>query len=66
VKASILKSRSPEAGRFRSVSSNANSAHPFLAMSVLNVIAFVPDPGIGVANSLRLRPALKMVKETVL
>jgi hypothetical protein len=35
-------------------------------MSVLNVVAFVQDPVIGVANSLRPCPALEVVKETVL
>jgi hypothetical protein len=63
VRARILKSRSPEVGRFRSVHSNASFTHPFLAISVLNIIAFVPDLGIGVANSLKPLPALEVVKK---
>jgi hypothetical protein len=35
-------------------------------ISALNVITFVPDSGINVANSLKPRPALEVVKETVL
>jgi hypothetical protein len=35
-------------------------------MSVLNIITFAPDPGIGVANSLRPRLALEIGEETVI
>jgi hypothetical protein len=35
-------------------------------MSVLNVIAFASDPEIGIANSLRPRPALEVGEKTVI
>jgi hypothetical protein len=66
VRASILKSCSPKAGRFWSVHPNTSSAHPLLTISVLNVITFAPDSGIGIANSLKRRPALEVGEETII
>jgi hypothetical protein len=64
--ASILKSRSLEAGDLWPVRPNASSAHPSLKMNLLNVIAFIPNPGIGVASFFGPGPAFEMAEKTVL
>jgi hypothetical protein len=64
--AGILKSRSLEAGDLWPVCPDASSAHPSLKMNLLDVIAFIPNPGIGVASSLEPVPASEMAEKTVL
>jgi hypothetical protein len=49
-----------------SIHPDTGFAYPSLQMGVLNVIAFVPNPWIGMADSFGPGPACEMAEETAL